>query len=190
VTKPRSSYLSYHGPGSVGEQIPAQEFAAWGYAIYFNGILPNIIMEYKFLLKTLAGNWTRRRWLDFRNGHGIYLIFLMTFANFVTIQYGLLIDQVPFLKNLFESIWVFTIIYVSAYVPIAIVIGYWHRKTQWRVEQHALFKENVIGTTMWLFVIDLIDGKVSEEEKHQMRDMLSKIVRKPPRPTAAKQTRN
>jgi len=147
-------------------------------------------MEYKFLLKSLASNWIRRRWLDFRNGHSIYLIFLMTFANFVTIQYGLLIEQVPFLKNLFESIWIFAIIYVSAYVPIAIVIGYWHRKTQWRVEQHALFKENVIGATMWLFVLDLIDGKVSEEEKHQMRDMLSKIVRKPPRPTAAKQTRN
>ena len=36
---------------------------------------------------------------------------------------------------------------------------------------------------MWLFVIDLIDGKVSEEEKKQMRDMLHKIVRKPPRAT-------
>lgn len=52
-------------------------------------------------------------------------------------------------------------------------------------EQHALFKENVIGATMWLFVIDLIDGRVSEEEKQQMRYMLSKIVRKPPKPPAA-----
>jgi hypothetical protein len=41
---------------------------------------------------------------------------------------------------------------------------------------------------MWLFVIDLIDGKISEEEKQQMRDMLHKIVRKPPRPTV--QTEN
>ena len=147
-------------------------------------------MESKFLLKSLASNWTRRRWLDFRNGHSIYLIFLMTFANFVTIQYGLLIDRVPFLSNLFESIWMFAIIYICLYVPIAMVIGYWHRKTQWRVEQHALFKENEIGATMWLFVIDLIDGKVSEEEKQQMRNMLYKIVRKPTRPTAAKQTSN
>lgn len=140
-------------------------------------------MDTKSLMKGLASNWTRRRWLDFRNGHSIYLIFLMTFANFVTIQYGLLIDQVPYLKDLFESIWIFAVVFVSAYVPIAIVIGYWHRKTQWRVEQHALFKENEIGATMWLFVIDLIDGKVSEEEKKQMRDMLHKIVRKPPRAT-------
>ena len=104
----------------------------------------------------------------------------MTFANFVTIQYGLLIDRVPFLNNLFPSIWIFAILYVALYVPLAMVIGYWHRKTQWRVEQHALFKENEIGATMWLFVIDLIDGKVSEEEKLQMRNMLYKIVRKPP----------
>lgn len=151
--------------------------------MYFNGILPNISVDSKSLMKSLASNWTRRRWLDFRNGHSIYLIFLMTFANFVTIQYGLLIDQVPYLKSLFESIWIFAVIFVSAYVPIAIVIGYWHRKTQWRVEQQALFKENEIGATMWLFVIDLIDGKISEEEKQQMRDMLHKIVRKPPRPT-------
>ena len=151
--------------------------------MYFNGILPNISVDAKSLMKSLASNWTRRRWLDFRNGHSIYLIFLMTFANFVTIQYGLLIDQVPYLKSLFESIWIFAVIFVSAYVPIAIVIRYWHRKTKWRVEQQALFKENEIGATMWLFVIDLIDGKISEEEKQQMRDMLHKIVRKPPRPT-------
>jgi hypothetical protein len=144
---------------------------------------PTIVVKLNLLLKSLARNWTRRRWLDFRNGHSIYLIFLMTFANFVTIQYGLLIDRVPFLSNLFGSIWVFAILYVALYVPVAMVIGYWHRKTQWRVEQHALFKENVIGATMWLFVIDLIDGRVSEEEKEQMRTMLYKIVRKPPRRT-------
>jgi hypothetical protein len=132
-----------------------------------------------FLLKSLAGDWGRRRWLDFRYGHGTYLVFLMTFANFVTIQYGLLVNQVPFLKNLFESVWIFAIMYVIIYVPVAMIIGYWHRKTQWRVEQQALFKENEIGATMWLFVIDLIDGKVSEEEKEQMRGMLNTIVRKP-----------
>ena len=66
---------------------------------------------------------------------------------------------------------------------MATIIRYWHRKTQWKIEQHALFKENEIGATMWLFVIDLIDGKVSEAEKEQMRDMLYKIVRKPSRST-------
>ncbi len=41
-----------------------------------------------------------------------------------------------------------------------------------------MFKENEIGATMWLFVIDLIDGRVSEEEKLQMRQMLTKITRR------------
>ena len=156
--------------------------------MYFNNVLHNIVMEFKSPLKSLASNWTRRRWLDFRTGHSVYLIFLMTFANFVTIQYGLLIDRVPFLSNMFGSIWVFAIIYVCLYVPVAMVIGYWHRKTQWRVEQHALFKENEIGATMWLFVIDLIDGKVSEDEKQEMRKMLHKIVRKPIGKPAAEPT--
>jgi hypothetical protein len=151
--------------------------------MYFNVIRPYINVKAEHLLKGLAGNWVRRRWLDFRNGHSIYLVFLMTFANFVTIQYGLLIDQVPFLKDTFQSIWVFAIIFVSLYFPLAIIIGYWHRKTQWKVEQEALFKQNEIGATMWLFVIDLIDGKVSEEEKKQMREMLYKIVRTAPRRT-------
>lgn len=157
--------------------------------MYFNNVLHNTtIMESKSPLKSLASSWTRRRWLDFRNGHSIYLIFLMTFANFVVIQYGLLIDRVPFLSNMFGSIWIFAIIYICLYVPIAMVIGYWHRKTQWRVEQHALFKENEIGATMWLFVIDLIDGKVSEGEKQEMRNMLYKILRKPVVKPAAEPT--
>ena len=37
---------------------------------------------------------------------------------------------------------------------------------------------------MWLFVIDLIDDKVSEAEKQEMRNMLYKIVRKPMRKPA------
>jgi len=129
-------------------------------------------------IRKATGNWVRRRWLDFRNGHSIYLIFIMTFANFITIQYKLLIDKAPVLGSIFHSILGFALLFVAIYVPLGIIIGYWHRKSQWRVEQDALFKENEIGATMWLFVIDLIDGRVSEEEKLQMREMLTKITRR------------
>ena len=30
---------------------------------------------------------------------------------------------------------------------------------------------------MWLFVIDLIDGKVTDQEKKEMREMLLKITK-------------
>ena len=123
-------------------------------------------------------NWFRRRWLDFRQGHSIYLIFLMTFANFIVIQYRLLIDRMPAIDSLTGgNIIGFAMTFIAIYVPLAIIIGYWHRKSQWRVEAEALFNENRIGATMWLFVIDLIDGKITEQEKKEMRDMLLKITK-------------
>ena len=45
------------------------------------------------------------------------------------------------------------------------IIGYWHRKSQWKVEQEAMFRENVVGARIWLFTIKLIEGKATEEEK-------------------------
>ncbi len=123
-------------------------------------------------------NWARRRWLDFRNGHSIYLIFLMTFANFVTIQYQLLLQRVPAIHSLHINIWMFALIFVSLYLPLGMIIGYWHRKNQFSVEAEALFNQNQIGATITLFLIDLIDGKVTEEEKKHMRTYLLKIMRR------------
>ncbi len=122
-------------------------------------------------------NWIRRRWLDFRNGHSIYLIFAMTFANFITIQYGLLIDRVPQLSSIFTSIWFFAIVFIITYLPLAMIIGYWHRKSQWSVEQEALFKENKVAAILWLYIFDLLEGKVSEQEKKDMRDTLLSITK-------------
>ena len=130
------------------------------------------------VFRKMRNSWVRRRWLDFRQGHSIYLVFLMTFANFITIQYSLLIERMPTFDSIFPSVWIFATIFVAGYIPLAIFIGYWHRKSQWKVEAEALFKENKIGATMWLFVIDMIDGKVTEEEKKEMRIMLSNIIKR------------
>jgi hypothetical protein len=101
----------------------------------------------------------------------------MTFANFVTIQYSLLIDKIPAINSIF-SIWTFAIIFVAAYVPLGMIIGYWHRKSQWKVEQEAMFRENVVAARIWLFAIMLIEGKATEEEKRNMIDFLSTIISK------------
>src|SRR5688500_8558979 len=92
------------------------------------------------------------------------------------IQYNLLINRLPFLDRFVGSDLVgFAIIFIALYVPLAIITGYWHRKSQWTVEVEALFKENKVGAMMWLFVIDLVEGKINEEEKKEMREMLLKI---------------
>ncbi|MFZ0224519.1 MAG: hypothetical protein WA323_20645 [Candidatus Nitrosopolaris sp.] len=128
----------------------------------------------------LDKKWVKRRWLDFRNGHGIYLVFFVTVAQFLIIQYKLLLNNIP----LFHSIplWVFAVVFVAMYVPLAEIIGYWHRRTQYNVENQTHFERNPILATQTLFLIDLVDGKVTEEEKKQMRRYLLKIMKQPERP--------
>jgi hypothetical protein len=106
----------------------------------------------------------------------------MTFANFVTIQYQLLLQRVPAIHSLHINIWIFALIFVAMYLPLGMIIGYWHRKNQFSVEAEALFNQNQIGATINLFLIDLIDGKVTEEEKQHMRKYLLKIMRRAERP--------
>jgi uncharacterized membrane protein len=101
----------------------------------------------------------------------------MTFANFVTIQYRLLIDQIPTLNSIFFNIWIFATIFVLIYIPLGMIIGYWHRKNQFSVEQEALFSQNQVGARINLFLIDMIDGKVSEDEKKLMRNYLLRIIK-------------
>jgi hypothetical protein len=60
---------------------------------------------------------------------------------------------------------------------VSIVLGYWHRKSQWKVEQDALFRENKVGAIMWMYVIDLIEGKVNEEDRKLMREALLRITK-------------
>ena len=126
----------------------------------------------------MKNNFFRIRWLDFRQGHSIYLAFLIYFADSILIQYALLIEKFPFIDSLLgANILVFAITFIALYVPLAIIIGYWHRKSQWTVEVEALFKENKVGAMMWLFVIDLVEGKINEKEKKEMREMLLKITK-------------
>jgi hypothetical protein len=89
-----------------------------------------------------------------------------------------LIDKAPFFNSIFSSIWIFAIVFIAVYVPLGMAIGYWHRKSQFSVEAEALFSQNQIGATINLFLIDLIDGKVTEEEKQRMRNYLLKIMKR------------
>ncbi|HEV8404355.1 MAG TPA: hypothetical protein VGQ13_00450 [Nitrososphaera sp.] len=77
--------------------------------------------------------------------------------------------------------WIFAGIFIAAYVPLSIIIGYWHRKTQWKVEQEALFHQNVVQARLWLFTINLIEGKATEAERKEMKELLERILKKIPR---------
>ncbi len=65
-----------------------------------------------------------RYWTYFRRGHNIYLVFLLSFANFVAIQYRLIIENMAFLKDIFTHLSIFAAVFVLVYVPAAIIIGW------------------------------------------------------------------
>jgi len=65
-----------------------------------------------------------RWWAYFRRAHSTYLAFLLSFANFIVIQYRLLVEYVPVLKFLFSSLVSFALAFFLVYVPLAVVIGW------------------------------------------------------------------
>ncbi len=119
--------------------------------------------------------WVRRRWWEFRQGHSIYLIFLLTFVNFILISYRLLIEKITIFKELIPELWIFALIFISIYIPAAILIGVWHRRTQLRVETTLVNQQNPVLAKMIRTLLDVQTGKASQEEIKEFRNMLTKI---------------
>ena len=65
------------------------------------------------------------RWIVyFRRGHNAWLVYLVSFANFIVIQYRLLIEYVKPLEVIFSSLTFFAVAFFLTYVPIATLIGW------------------------------------------------------------------
>jgi len=73
-------------------------------------------------------NFILRLWTYYRRGHGTYLVFFLSFANFIVIQYRLLVEYIPVLRVLFSSLLAFAIVFFLVYVPLAIIIGWYDYK--------------------------------------------------------------
>lgn len=119
--------------------------------------------------------WIRRRWYDFRNGHSLYLIFLLTFSNFVLIFHRLLIERIPFLDEVFSQLWVFIIAFILIYIPLAVLIGHWHKRTQLRIDTEMMVRQNPLAARTWRVIIDLQTGKASEKDVDDLRELLKSI---------------
>lgn len=120
----------------------------------------------------------RKRWLDFRNGHSIYLAFVLTFVNFILISYNFAIERVSFLNSIFDSLAVFTLVFIAIYLPAAMIIGYWHRRNQYSVENEALLQENWIWAWLARYQIRLIEGKATAEETNEITQYLESILKR------------
>jgi len=123
--------------------------------------------------------WGRRRWWEFRQGHSIYLIFMLTFVNFILISYRLLIERVAIFKELIPELWIFALLFIVCYIPAATLIGFWHRRTQLRVETTIVNQQNPVLARMIRTLLDVQTGVASEDEIKEFRKMLEKIEKKP-----------
>jgi uncharacterized protein YneF (UPF0154 family) len=123
----------------------------------------------------MNNTWFRRRWYDFRQGHGMYLVFAMSFVNFVLIFYRLLIEQIDFLGDLFSNLWIFVIMFLAVYIPAAILIGNWHRKTQMKIEHEQSMKQSPLMAKNFRVLLDLLEGKASKKEVEDLRKFLKSI---------------
>lgn len=123
----------------------------------------------------MRSQWFRRRWLDFRNGHSLYLAFALAFANFILIFHRLLIERIEILHQIFSELWVFAVVFVIIYIPVSIIIGYWHRKYQYRVEFELSTMQNPVMAKWFRILIDLQTGKASKEEVEKIRSVLKSI---------------
>ncbi len=122
--------------------------------------------------------WVRRRWQDFRFGHTLYLIFALSFSNFILIFHRLLIERVESLNEIFSDLWFFAIVFILLYFPISIGIGAFHRRTQIRVESEQSLLNNPFMARNFRMLVDIIEGKASKEDIEEFRNLLKKIEKK------------
>ena len=119
--------------------------------------------------------WGRSRWWEFRIGHSTYLIFMFTFVNFILISHRLLIERIPFLQEILPELWIYMVVFLAVYIPLSIVIGFYHRRTQLKVEQTLTMQQNPFIAKLFRVLLDVQTGKASDEEIQEFRKMLKNI---------------
>ena len=87
----------------------------------------------------------------------------------------MLIERITALDDLFSDLWVFLVIFILIYIPTAVLIGYWHNRTQMRVEITRMVRENPMIARMWRVLFEIQMGKFSEDEVKEILEILKSI---------------
>lgn len=98
-----------------------------------------------------------RSWYYFRIGYGTYLTFLLGFATTIVTVYYLAINNIPALKSVFTSFWLFTILSVAVGVPLSVLGGWLHYK-----RSQAYSSEVDIAVEANPYYFKIIPGKEKE----------------------------
>ena len=96
-----------------------------------------------FKKKTGIGTWFGRRFWEYRQFYATYIALFIAISNWITIQYRLVLENIPILNSLFSNIVIFLIVAVVMISVISVLGGHYiHRKRQFRIEQELAIEEN------------------------------------------------
>lgn len=101
----------------------------------------------------------------------------MTFTNFILITYNFAIKQIPILGDSI-SLPVFIVLFALFYIPVSMLIGYWHRKHQYSVENEALINQNWVWAWIMQYQVRLIKGKTTKKEDEFVMNYLNDILKR------------
>ena len=92
--------------------------------------------------RTLA-EWAGRRFWESRQFYSAYIALFIAVSNWITIQYRLLLENIPIFNTLFSQLWVFLIVAIVVFTVVSVLGGHYiHRKRQFRLEQAVAIEEN------------------------------------------------
>ena len=116
----------------------------------------------------MNSDWVRRRWFDLRNGHSLYLVFVLQFIQFVLVLY---------IKFPDINIYGFAIVLLLVYAALATAIGYYyHRKRQLQTDQDSLFEQSRLLASVLEVILKVVSmQKIKQEEIDYALNLLSKI---------------
>lgn len=101
-----------------------------------------------------------RFWTYFRRGHSVYLGYILSFSNFIVLQYRLLVEQMPILDAIFNSILLFGIVFIFVYIPISTIIGYYdYEKYAVPIDASIFAKSNPYSIAIASAVYYLAEGE-------------------------------
>ena len=104
-----------------------------------------------------------RGWTYFRRGHNVYMIFAISFLNFLVIQWRLLIEQIEVLEAIFRNLFVFTILFFVTYVPLSTLVGWIdYKRGAVPVDQMVAAEANPWVQDLAKAVLMLAEGKKEE----------------------------
>lgn len=125
----------------------------------------------------------KRHWSSLRIGHSTYLAFMLSVTNFILIGYTFFVSRVLPLE-----IWQFAIIFIGCYIPLAIFVGRWHRRSQLATEQKLIMDHSPIsakyhllgmeGELLHLAVLSHLLSDMQDEKAIQLKAQIDARIQR------------